>query len=625
MPRGEPPGIGADYFVRLCKWLEWIGRWIGVSASIQKASASRSIQTFRLRPILHKTRAEIGPERDRLEELRLNLVLGEVHLGPDVVLAAGKSLWLLLTVALLAAGAILFVLEGTRYVAPCAMTALLVPILGKNALTAYPSRRAAKRAARLLRSSSETANLMIMSLRHEPSISRAIAFASKRDGEFPSELKACTWGVIMGRFASFEEAMIGLGQKWSRYSSDLKASLNAMVTASRESTEDGKRRALDRANNALISGAKRRIEEYALSLTTPSMMIFGLGILLPLMVGSFLPMLSWNLWSTENLKQVPGTAGQGQTTIEIVFIMNILFPSVAALVAMNALSGHPLDVEGRGPARTTISTRYGLAAVAAASTSGIAIGVTCLSGMGRSALLLLSSVTPIALWLLIGGRGTGDKIDNGIDVLEHALFKTGARMLEGENFEASLNGACNELGGRDAELVRKLSLRTTIMGLDDRASGHSPTVFGFSNALEGLRITRLAAAKDELTAGLLAMDLAAYLKELRDLETTLKNKLRPTVSMMKTTSLFLAPIVLGVTYAIYLSLASMIGGGGAGVGAEQFFLVLGLFLAEMNVIVVYFVWGIEGQRRIGGLMSSLGLCTLVSEAVFVATAFSASG
>jgi ABC-type multidrug transport system fused ATPase/permease subunit len=543
---------------------------------------------------------------------------------PETVLAAGKVLSIL--TLLTSIPILLFILAsvGVAFAASGMLTATVASVLAREILVSHPARTSAKAADDVLSDSSETTNLMIMSLRHEHSVSRAIAFASSGEGRFKRELKACAWGVIMGKYASFEEALMTLGQKWSRFSGDLKASLNAMVTASREATEDGRRRALDRANEAMISGAKRRIEEYALSLSMPSMLIFGLGILLPLMVGSFMPMISWNIWSVEGLNPGQGTRDDGQTDAQMVFVMNILFPSIAALVAMNAVSGHPFNA--RAGARTLFSkgATVGLGVAVASGVASAVVGAWLLSGSPQSIWMLFSFLVPAAAWLILFGR-IARKAPNRPEIgYEDVLFKMGARMLEGENFESSLLRACEDSQGRLSGPMRELSFGVAAVGLENTSYDHEEHGFGVMNALRGIRITKQAATKDELAAGMLAMDLAAYLKDLRDIEVALKNRLRPTMSMMKTTALVLAPIVLGVTYAIYLSLASMIGGQGQDAGAGGFFLVLGVFLAEMDAIVVYFMLGIEGEKDPGSMAFTLGSYLLVSETAFAATALVSS-
>jgi len=525
----------------------------------------------------------------------------------------------------LAALALLALLNhAADLVLPAAVAAATVPLALRELVLGRPQTAARRRAEEVLKDSTHATNLMIMSLGHEPSISRALRFASRADNSFSEELRGCVWSVVMGRYSSFEEALHALGTKWARFSGDLKASINAMVTASCEATEEGKRRALDRANNAMMMGAKRRIEEYALSLSTPSMIMFGLGILLPLMVGSFLPMLSWNLWSFEGLEEGGVRASGNGGTLETIFLMNVLFPALAFLVASNAVTHHPLETRG---GRSLGGLRLAGVLVASALTAGgVTASVLSLQGVLRSAACLLSCCVPVGVWMTLEGM-KGRASTHGLAVgVEDALFVTGARMLEGENFEAALGRAASDLSDEPAQVMRNLSFRSNIAGRSfDTAVEQEAESTGRSNALEAFKVVQEAAVKDEARAGLLAMDLAAYLKDLHDLEDTLKGRLKPTISMMRMTAYVLGPIVMGVTFAIFISMGSIMGDVPGGLDPELFLFVLGAFLAETSAIVSYFVWGIEGKGVQADLAFTVGTSIIASELIFSATSILATG
>ena len=603
-------------YTRICRRLRDVGMVIGVAP--KKGSFLEQIGRDRNKRDDHSSSV--------LERFSLDLRLASIRLTPADIEIAGRALAVIVFATLLSLCALALVLNETSLGLPLAISTAIAPLLAKGVLTSYPAKLAARRTELILKHSVEAVNLMIMSLRHEPSITNAITFASARDNVFSRELKGCTWSVIMGKCESFEEALLRLGNKWSRLGDDLKTSLNSLVISSREATQDGRRRALDRANQAMIAGGKRRIEEYAMSLSTPSMLIFGLGILLPLMVGSFLPMLSWNLWSMDSISADEGLRAENRTTPQMVFVMNLLFPAVAYLVAIGAVSNHPLEQE-RGPTRRSRTGLASWSVVLIVSGSLCAtVWITLDDSVLRSVLLLFSAVGPSSAWLLMSARSVDKTDQNMAGDLEDVLFRTGARMLEGENFESSFHGAAKELSRGRSNAARVLSLRNILAanGQEDEPFLKGAS-FGVRNAAQGLRITRQAAAKDETAAGTLAMDLASYLKDLRDLEGNLRNRIRPTISMMKTTALVLAPVVLGVTYAIYLSLASMLGGQGGAANASTFFLVLGVFLAQMDAVVAYFVWGIEGKRGVNRLAASIGGYVIVSELAYSATALIASG
>jgi len=603
------------FYGRLCARLERVGRALGISAEKEYLLGSRKARALQA----------AGRERGRpaLGDLEEALELADIGVRAPSVLAASKTASVLAVAFLvLADGAVLVSLgvEAAVYLAP---SLLVAPCAAGALVRAYPHREAARRAREVLKHSTEGTSLMIMSLRLDGSVANAMLFASRRDSAFSRELRKCIWSVLMGACESFEEALHRMGTRWSRHSGELRGAMSAIVTASRERSEEGRRRALERANSILALGAKRRIEEYALSLGTPSMVIFSLGILLPLMVGSFLPMLSRDVWSLQDMDAGAGTGDSRWAVTQTVFLMNILFPLLAFSVAADAASRHPVDLgRARGQGRRG-ATKARVAATGFSAALGIALSLAFLEGVQRSVALLASAVLPLSLLLLSveGARPRQGRGELG-RALEDMLFRTGARMVEGENIQSALNKVGRESSGDGAALTRTLSFRSGLMGLglpfvlDEGAPDR-----GAAAGLEAVRVVTQAAQKDEQAAGLLAMDLAAYHRELSELESTMKSRLRPTLSMMSITARYLGPIVLGVTYSIYISLAAVAGGGHGGMPPDVFFLVLGAFLAETNAVAAYFVSRVGGSADTGKATRALGTSLIVSESIFAATAF----
>ncbi|MEM2892485.1 MAG: hypothetical protein QXJ32_08320 [Thermoplasmata archaeon] len=559
--------------------------------------------------------------RKRLKRLETDLRLAGLVIQPELVLKAANRFAAILGVLSMAVAGSVLILLGTAATVAASIPLALMPLMTREYLLGYPAKAAKRRQEEVLRGAVAGVNMMVMSLRYEPSMPGAMVLASRASSDFAEEVKMSLWSVIMGKHASFEDAVLSIGEKWQQGGSYLKTALNSMVTACREATEDGRRRALDRANAAVISGARQRIEEYALSLSVPTMLIFGLGILLPLMVGSFLPMLSWDIWSFGGVEA--REASSPGFSVEAVVVMNVLFPGIASFIAFSAVSGHPLERPGtskeRGHGRTVLAT---LAVVLFSVAGGLGVWWLADPSYGHF-LALLASVLPISLWMVSVYPGPGDaEWDESAVRIDDVLFRTGARMQDGENFESALCGSVTE-GGRVRSPEAYKLLGHVILSPQGRAPWRESRLR--KTELESLRISRQAAAKDEFGAGTLAMDIAAYMKDFRDLEASLRIRLRPTISMMKTTSMVLAPVVLGVTYVIYLTLGSMMDRGMQGGDAGAFFLVLGMFLAEMDAIVVYFVWGVDGGRGIRSPVMYFGTCLAISELTYATTALLASG
>ncbi len=559
-------------------------------------------------------RSESGPTG-----LARALSISGLPLSMQTVVHASEMASLLSGVLLGLVSALCAFLCGPERALPLILMAVMTPLLLGEIIKSYPKALSRRIASEVVKDSTGAITLMVMSLRSEPSLPNAILFSCRRTDSFTAELRACTWGVIMGRFASFEDALQSLSERWSAFGSELKTSIDALITASCEATEEGRRRALDRANNASVLGVKRRIEEYALSLSTPSMVMFGLAILLPLMVGSFLPMMSWDVWSASSGAMGPNIGTEPIGTVQVVFIMNFLFPAMGLLVAMGSVARHPLESSGTHSRRALPAPWIQVAIAICGSCALSATAITLLDGVQEAASVLLCVTLPASVVLILIGVKASGLSHPGEETSEETLFRMGARMVEGVNYESALYRACK---GRDVAL-RAYADSDLLGGADEahrRAKGPRARDHADAQTLEALGVVRGAASKDERASGLLAMDLASYIRDLRETERSLRSRLKPTISMMKITSFVLAPIVLGITFAMYMPLGAIAGESAGSLNPALFFLVLGAFLAESNAVVQYFVWGVEGRRANGSLATSLGACIIVAEILFVATA-----
>jgi hypothetical protein len=555
-----------------------------------------------------------GPRSDPVKESEIAACLSQagIQLRPETVLKASRTFFRRTLTALGVVAALLFVLWGANFGILGAFVAVMGALIAKEAVLAYPRTAALKRASSVMRTSTEAVNIMIVCLRHEPSLPNAMRSAAAVASEFGEELRSSIWSVVMGAHSTFEEALQALAARWGEHSRELKAALHALITASCEGSEEGRRSALDRASSSLVSGARRRIEDYALGLSLPSMMLFSIGVLLPLMVGSFLPMMSWDMWASIDDPSSTATWGLSDgVVLRTVLAMNVLFPAIALLIAVDAVSRHPIASGERESApRARGQTAFAVACAVACGAVGL-LGSDCfLEGTEKWVGLTLSCFVPAGACLIVAGeQGARTRASVRKGSAEDLLFSVGARLVEGDNLESAVRKAA----GRHGPSLRPGFVENGA-GVFDLVTGH-PASEG--SVAEASRVVVRAAAKDEAQAGMLAMDLSRYIKDLSDLELTLRRRLRPTVSMMRLTSHVLAPLMLGVTYAIYLSLASI--GGGDMPEPGVFLLVLGAFLVEMNSVVAYFVWGIGERMSVRQLEHSVGACALVATLVYSAT------
>ena len=604
MSRGaETREINESRFVIMCKALASFDAILPRSARL---AAHRE-------PLRARTRGRSGHARmidpgSRRRSIADDLERSAIPLDADTLLAAARGLAAATMGSFATFLALSLILEWLDLAASSAFLLVAVPILSREAMLSYPKVVASKRALLIARSSTDDVSLMVMSLRHEPSLPKAMATAARRGSEFGSELRECVWRVITGVHSTFEDSLSQLAVRWQDCCAELKPAIRALITASCEGTEAGRRRALDRANEALVAGAKRRIEEFTLALSAPSMILFGIGILLPLIVGAFLPMLSWDMFADDEGVSRGGIGTKGMI-VPTVILMNLVFPTIALLVALDAISKHPMarqHIRYQGAIRS-VCPMLGIFVAITSSILGATAAIVFLDGEAEYVLGFLAASMPVGILLIIHGSGAATSNDRGRrEQLEDLLFNAGARMVDGENLEAAVQAASADM---------KAGSLPAAMRWD---SAGEPRRRGDElNEERALAVVIAAADKDETQAGILAMDLAGYARDIAELEAVLRRRLKPTLTMMRMTTHALAPVMLGVTHAIYISLTS-IGGGSGGLSPGTLFVVLATFLVEINAIVAYFAWGVGDRRRSSSLAYSVGTCIVTAVLVMSA-------
>ena len=104
------------------------------------------------------------------------------------------------------------------------------------------------------------------------------------------------------------------------------------------------RSSLRRASDIVLTGTRQRIEGFASSLSTPATVLFALGILLPMIIGSLLPMLSLGGFDL-GLNMEQATASDGGSWFSMLLLsaamMDIAFPMIAFGYARSILARRP--------------------------------------------------------------------------------------------------------------------------------------------------------------------------------------------------------------------------------------------------------------------------------------------
>jgi len=154
----------------------------------------------------------------------------------------------------------------------------------------YPLTQVSYEKVRALTFVPEILGYMIMSMKLVPNLEKAIEFASNHGhGKIADDLKSLLWEVKVGIKGSVAEALDDLAYKWGEVSEELKKALMKIRSSVIEVSEAKRYQILDQTMDDTLISIKGKLEDYARSLSQPSMVIFYIGVLLPLLLIIILP------------------------------------------------------------------------------------------------------------------------------------------------------------------------------------------------------------------------------------------------------------------------------------------------------------------------------------------------
>ncbi len=176
----------------------------------------------------------------------------------------------------------------------------------------------------------EIMGYLIMSMKLVPNLEKAIEFASNRGhGKISEDLKKLLWEVKVGIKNSVAQAIDELAYKWGDVSIELKKGLMKIRASVIESSEAKRYQLLDQTMADTLSSIKDKLEDYARTLSQPTMAMFYLGVLLPLLLIIILPV---------------GSAFSGSAlakSVYLVLIYNIALPIGCYVYAKSVIKKRP--------------------------------------------------------------------------------------------------------------------------------------------------------------------------------------------------------------------------------------------------------------------------------------------
>ncbi len=501
---------------------------------------------------------------------------------------------------------------GTRTLVYTLLPALLIPLLLANRVANNPSRQAKREQRAYLRESPGTIGTLVMNMRIQSSLEWAMGRVSQTcSGELAKRFVRLGWEVLTRRSDSLDQALLAFIPRLSADNDAVGRSLHLILASTYESDAESRDRVLDRANRTAIEGVKEAADRYVASLSNPALIIFALGIMLPVMLFSIAPLLS--------LGSISGTGGGStSSTFEggwLFFLLLIVVPSGCLLFANGALSRNPMAEVPRlaFPGWSPMLMPIGLSALLSI------LSALLVAGELLPYCLALALVLPLCL--VIGAKARHWRTahhDGERAGFISALFQMGSRMAGGASFEKALEeialtGKGTPFGGCASRALKRARLdRAELSEILERELS---AVCG-KDLAQAFAVVARAAEKDPQYAGKLALNLAHNFSDIRVAELKIEENLHGVVDMMRSTGMVFAPIVLGVTSSLMAITVSI---GSASSGSVDVQIMLAMFyLAELVFCVCYFTNFLRRDRTWACLARDFAVRCPIALLVFTA-------
>ncbi|MDD3159833.1 MAG: hypothetical protein PHQ98_02605 [Candidatus ainarchaeum sp.] len=154
----------------------------------------------------------------------------------------------------------------------------------------YPIQMANEEKNRALTYVPEMIGYLIMSMKLVPNLEKSIEFSAKHGrGRIATEFKRLLWDVQIGVYESVAKGVDALAYRWGDYSTELKEALMKIRASVLESETSQRYALLDKTMLDVLESVKIKMEEYARGLNQPAMLLFYMGVLLPLILIVILP------------------------------------------------------------------------------------------------------------------------------------------------------------------------------------------------------------------------------------------------------------------------------------------------------------------------------------------------
>jgi len=527
-----------------------------------------------------------------------------------------------------------------------------LPFTALQLISEYPKTKAKHMKIHSLGDIPEVLSYIVMYLKLIPNLENAFRFAARESKtSLGKDLRKLMWDLEARIHKSIDDAITFFAESWGKWSDYLKRALHLVRSSVHERNEGERIITLDRSLDVVLEGTKSTMIDFASKLHQPTLVIYSMGVMIPLALIAMLPAASM--------------VGLRLSIFHIFLLYDILLPLILFLYIRKVLMSRPATfnppvIPAAHPSLEKINKK------ANALTAFIVGGMMALPGIVFILLPIfplhggifdffvkpaseggINAYFPVTLFILWGvAAGVSlycvntykayKKIRDDIREMEQefadSLYVLGKRIMEGKPAEEAFIYASRALeGSKMGEVFRQtgynlLSMRmNTEDALFDKKFGSLKHVY--SDRIRAImRLFVEGVKKSYVAAGVAIVKIADHLKQLQEVEKGIKNALGVLTSTLRTTATVFAPMIAGVTLGITKLITSVLSGIDFEVISEKasetmfgmemhsidtvspeiFVLVIGIYIIQLVFLMIRFANGIdEGDDRIQ-YMYSLG-------------------
>ena len=373
-------------------------------------------------------------------------------------------------------------------------------------------------------------------------------------------------------------------------------SMSLMMAAS-ESLDLNERRSMMRdAESIVLKGLKEIGDAYSSSLSSPCTLIFGLGIMLPMILISILPML--NLGGQFAVKALDSNV--------ITMVILVFIPAVVASMIVFMRRKNPFIISESSMSDIT----YLLPML-------LTIPLFMIferNGVERADSIAYSCVVSGVLSSMVMMRKINSESKRRRDeaLLMDAMFELGNRLSMGDNFDIALISSFS--ARKDMAHITEKMKRELVLCRGDVASAIRTVLNPISRFMSDSYCDVFNASnKDIRDAGRLATSIAHQLQDQDSVRKDIGNRLKSMLDMMTGTASVFAPLILAMSVVMLGPISEIVG--------EVFFddisTVLSIYLMELTALIAVLSSNLTCESGIVNMEMRFTTMASISLAVFM--------